>query len=89
MVLNATSVIADQQNILSSLVQSLPQSILDKISFVVDLSKILLIIVIIYLILVIISKIMKLRDSSNLSKIAKNVEEINQKLSKPSRKKKD
>ena len=90
MVLNATAYIAPEQNLISSIIQSLPQSVVDKISFVVDLSKILLIIIIIYLIVIIISKIVKFRDSSNLAKIAKNVEEINQKLSsKSSRKKRD
>ncbi|MEI6850069.1 MAG: hypothetical protein WCK29_03445 [archaeon] len=81
MVLNTTSYIAPETNILSSIIQALPASVTDKLSFLIDISKILMIVLIIYFVILIISKIFKLRDSFNLSNIAKNVEEINEKLS--------
>ncbi|MEK6850437.1 MAG: hypothetical protein AABX85_02600 [Nanoarchaeota archaeon] len=79
--LNASDFVAQEQNLVSSIWQSMPNYLSDKITLLFDIGKILLIIIIIYFIIKIISQIIKLKDSRNLSKIANQVSEINQKIS--------
>jgi len=66
---------------IANIVQALPQQLIDKLSLLIDIGKILAIITIVYFIILIISKIWGMRDSRNIRKIATSVAEINSKLS--------
>jgi len=66
---------------LSSIWNSIPQQITDKLDLLIKLGEILTIIIIVYFLILIISKLMSLKDSHNLSTIAQQVTEINEKLS--------
>ncbi len=65
----------------SDMWNSLPTSLIGELNFIINLSKIALIIIIIYFVILIISKLMSIRNSNNISKIASQVVEINNKLS--------
>lgn len=65
----------------SEIWQAMPSSLTNGLNWTVKIGEILLVLVIIYFIILIITKLMKIRDSHNLSVIAAQVSEINQKLS--------
>ena len=66
--------------VFSELWKSMPPELVQKISSLMDIGKIVLIVLLIYFLIKIILLLMKLRDSSNLSVIATNVKEINSKV---------
>ena len=73
--------ILNSSEIFSSAWSSLPPELLDKMNLLFTIGKVILILTLLYLVIVIIVQLMKFRDSSNLSIIAKQTTEINEKLS--------
>lgn len=66
--------------IMSTFWDSLPPAVLQKIDFILLLSKYVLIALLVYLIIKIVYCLLKFRDSRNLALIARQTREINTKL---------
>lgn len=78
--INTSLQFPDVKEISSGLFSAATEQLGDKLDLIVDLSKVLLVLVIIYFVILIISKLFAIRDSRNLSRIARGVEQINEKL---------
>lgn len=68
------------QDLASSFWNSAPPEIIEKIALLLNLGKFLAILIVIYFIIIIISRLLNWRDSFNISKIAKNTEEIKENI---------
>jgi hypothetical protein len=71
----------NSSDIFSSVWENMPPEIMQNITKLLSIAKIILILIIIYWIVIIIGRILGLRNAGNIKKIEKNVEEINQKIS--------
>ncbi len=72
----------NSSDLFSGVFENLPPELANKISFITDLSKWILIATLVYLVILIIQKLMKIRESYRFKIMADSLAEINKKMDK-------